>query len=77
MGNIEEKAMGFLELYAILALIAALGYFGIKYGLKAFEKYATVDFEASRYTPPSETFKVVGWSLHGALVVLILTIIFI
>ena len=38
-GKIEEKAMGFLELYAILALIAALGYFGIKYGLKAFEKY--------------------------------------
>lgn len=69
--------MGFLELYTILALVAVLGYFSIKYGLKVFEKYATVDFEASRYTPPSKTFKVVGWSLHGALVVLILAIIFI
>lgn len=69
--------MGFLEIYAIIAVVAALGYFGIKYGLKAFEKYATVDFEASRYTPPSKTFKVVGWSLHGALVILILAIIFI
>lgn len=69
--------MGFLELYTILAVIAVLGYFGIKYGLKAFEKYATVDFEASRYTPPSKTFKIVGWSLHAVLIVLILAIIFI
>lgn len=69
--------MSFLELYAVLALIAAVGYFGIKYSLKLFEKYATVDFEASRYTPPSSTFKVVGWSIRVVLVVLILAIIFI
>lgn len=69
--------MSFLELYVVLALIAVVGYFGIKYGLKLFEKYATVDFEASRYTPPSNTFKVVGWSLHAVLIILILAIIFI
>lgn len=69
--------MGVLELYIVLALISVVGYFGIKYGLKLFEKYATIDFEASRYTPPSSTFKVVGWSLHVVLVVLILAIIFI
>lgn len=67
--------MSFVMLYFVLACIVATLYFTVKYGLKAFEKYATVDFEASRYSPPSPKFVKVGIALHVVVVLTILTIV--
>lgn len=67
--------MSFFALYITLACIAATLYISVKYGLKAFEKYAIVDFEASRYSPPSPMFVKVGIALHVIVVLAILAIV--
>lgn len=69
--------MSFGMLYLVLACIVATIYLAGKYGLKAFEKYATVGFEASRYSPPSPTFVRVGSALHVIIVLAILAIVII
>lgn len=69
--------MSFGMLYLVLACVATTLYFTIKYGLKAFNKYATVDFEASRYSPPSPMFVKVGIALHIIVVLAILAIVII
>lgn len=69
--------MSFVSLYIILACIAATIYLVGKYSLKAFNKYATVDFGASRYSPPSKAFVNVGIALHVIVVLAILAIVII
>ncbi len=69
--------MSFGMIYLMLATIATVVYFTGKYSLNTFEKYATVDFEASRYTPPTKGFKVVGVAFHIIVFVAILAIVFI
>lgn len=69
--------MSFVSLYIMLACVAATLYFVGKYSLKAFNKYATVDFEVSRYSPPSKTFVNVGIALHVIVVLAILAIVII
>lgn len=69
--------MSFVSLYITLAIITAGFYFVVKYGLKVFEKYATIDFQTSRYSPPSPMFVKVGIALHVIVVLAILAIVII